>query len=307
MVEQLYNAELGDQKEFEEKKYVTESKAPGSGKKRPVTEPKPEYVKKNLPPSELPPLDLNADILDKYLPADFKHAASMSRAQILSILHCEIMSHRNYDLPESLPDKLPKVLSTPFQIWLKVLARQGVTVPRPHVFQMWTRLSREQKQGYIDAQRLAIDLYAEFCQGGPEAMKKIQCKPGDTDYLYTKAGQVQKANRVRRSRCRSSRYQRSPADYSSMSHYQSFTKQMRVAICDELEGERPDYQTSRTLREIWQNLSEEDRGPFMAENCKDKWKYFAHWETWLRNRYCSTDGKPFNLISKLPVRPKTAY
>ena len=111
---------------------------------------------------------------------------------------------------------------------------------------------------------MAIELYAEYCQGGPEAMARIGCNPNDPAYLYTKAGQVNKANRIRRARCRSMKYQRSPADYSTMSHFKSFTKQIRVALCDELAGERPDYATLRTLKDIWVNLNEEERAPFMA-------------------------------------------
>ena len=72
-------------------------------------------------------------------------------------------------------------------------------------------------------------------------MAKIKCGPNDAAWKYTKAGQIDKANRVRKSRCRSSKYQRSPADYVAMSHYQSFLRQIRVALSDELEGERPDF------------------------------------------------------------------
>lgn len=72
-------------------------------------------------------------------------------------------------------------------------------------------------------------------------MAKIKCQAGTLAFQYTKAGQIQKANRVRKSRCRSSKYQRSPADYAAMSHYQSYIRQMRVAISDELEGEKPDF------------------------------------------------------------------
>ena len=79
-----------------------------------------------------------------------------------------------------------------------------------------------------------------------------------------------------------------------------------MAICDELEGEKADFQTGKTLKDIWQQLSEDQRKPFMDENFRDKWKYLAHWEKWLRNRYCK-DTKPHNVISKLPDRPRTAY
>ena len=44
----------------------------------------------------------------------------------------------------------------------------------------------------------------------------------------------------------------------------------------------------------------------MDENCRDKWKYLAHWEKWLRNRFCE-GSSPHNVIDKLPDRPKTAY
>ena len=43
----------------------------------------------------------------------------------------------------------------------------------------------------------------------------------------------------------------------------------------------------------------------MDQNSRDRWKYLATWEKWLRNRFCY--DKPNNIISKLPERPKSAY
>lgn len=170
----------------------------------------------------------------------------------------------------------------------------------------WTRLKAAQKQGYHDAYNLAIQMYKEFCTGGKKQLEEMTCLPSSFAYQQTKAGQIEKANRIRVSRCRSSKHQRSPADYASPSHFQSFIKQMRVAIGDELSGERPDFQTSRTLKDIWDKLSEEERQKFMENNSRNKWLYLAHWERWLRNRYCK-GNLPHNVISRLPQRPKSAF
>lgn len=89
-----------------------------------------------------------------------------------------------------MPDKLPKAISTPFQIWLRALEKQHLRISRPKAFLMWTKLSKQDKQYYLSAHQSAIEIYSKFCQGGEEEMQKIKCKPGEYAYLFTKAGQV---------------------------------------------------------------------------------------------------------------------
>ena len=115
----------------------------------------------------MPPFDPLVGVLES-LPEDFRHTCVLDRSEVLSMLHGELIKHKNYELPDALPDKLPKGLSTPFQIWLKTLARQGVNCNRSKAFYMWTRLKGPQKQGYHDAHQMAIQMYMEFCQGGKE-------------------------------------------------------------------------------------------------------------------------------------------
>jgi len=48
---------------------------------------------------------------------------------------------------------------------------------------------------------------------------------------------------------------------------------VRVAINDEVDGEKPSYETYRALKDLWRLISDETKKRFTEQAVKTRWKY----------------------------------
>jgi hypothetical protein len=80
--------------------------------------------------------------------------------------------------------------------------------------------------------------------------------------IHTKAGRIAKANRPRAARLRSYKHNKAPSDVASLSPFASFVRQVRVAVNDEFESEKPSYETYRALKDLWGMISPETKKGF---------------------------------------------
>jgi hypothetical protein len=192
---------------------------------------------------------------------------------------------------KQLPDKLPKRLGTPFQLFSLNLKQSGCEFTPKEVFLMWVRFPVDDKALYIRAQKTAIELYTGICmdqeQQGPKARLQVaaaaqactsigavkeefkepqpEIQVSDTNPLFlihTKAGRIAKANRPKSARLRSYKHNKAPSDVASLSPFASFVRQVRVAINDDMDSDKPGYETYRALKDLWGLISDETKKAF---------------------------------------------
>lgn len=100
---------------------------------------------------------------------------------------------------------------------------------------------------------------------------------------------------------------KAPYDVSG-SPFNSFVKQVRVALGDEMNPEMFLHKQRNTLRDLWALIQAEGKDTvelFTKQSQKNSWKFVQAWEKWLRRRFCQQYAT--DVLPPLPERYKSAH
>lgn len=189
--------------------------------------------------------------------------------------------------------RLPKKITSPYWLFHAALKRHKIReVEQKSTFALWVKLPMEAKRIYAKQANQVRNLYIEMCArtGKPEDIQRVKAQ------MLVKVGRLKGRYTYK--------YHKNPADVTAKTPFQSFLKQTRIGLQDDMIDQRAGYDTYRTIKDLWGILSDEEKVPYEVSMKKDKFAFIENWEVWLRRRFC--DSSKYTLPA-LPERPKTAY